>query len=322
MLGAARIVDRVPHAKIVEPIGSARMLAARNQERIDHTLPRYQGFARTLELGVEKAEVERGIMDDERCVPEKGNQIVRHFGEEGLILEEFLAQPVNRECFRRHAALGIEVSVEGLAGRYAIDQLDAADLDQTMAVQRIKTRGLGIEHNFAHNRPRAGRVAYESPALSRILATTWRMSRTWARACSNDCELSTIKSARCRFSASGSCLAMSAENFSSVIPGRSKARRRCSSGGAETTTTASQQSWPAVSNSSGTSSTTTDAPPPCASTRNLSLAFLPTGSTMASSRAIAAASPTAMAASLTRSTLPPEVAPGNAVSINGTASPS
>ena len=46
MLGAAGIVDRVPHAKIVEPIGPARMLAARNQERIDHALARYQRTGR------------------------------------------------------------------------------------------------------------------------------------------------------------------------------------------------------------------------------------------------------------------------------------
>src|SRR5208282_5741856 len=121
MLGAAGIVDRIAHAKIVEPIGPAGMLAARNQERIDHTLARYQGFTRTLQLGVEKAEVERGIMDHERRVTEKSNQIVGHFGEESLILEELLAQAVNGERFGRHAALGIEVGVEGLPGRYAID---------------------------------------------------------------------------------------------------------------------------------------------------------------------------------------------------------
>ena len=40
MLGAAGIVDRVAHAQIVEPVRSARMLAARKQQRIDHALAR------------------------------------------------------------------------------------------------------------------------------------------------------------------------------------------------------------------------------------------------------------------------------------------
>ena len=115
------------------------------------------GLAGSLKLGIEKAEIERGIVNDERCVAEKSNQIVGHFGEEGFILEELLAQAVNGERFRRHAALRIEIGVECLSGRYAIDQLDAADLHQTVAVQRIETGGLGIEHNLAHEqRPRTG----------------------------------------------------------------------------------------------------------------------------------------------------------------------
>ena len=74
--------------------------------------------------------------------------------------------------------------MEGLAGGYPVDQLDAADLDQAMAVQRIETRGLGIEHNLAHesSQTAASNVAHESAARPRILATTRRMSRTWARA--------------------------------------------------------------------------------------------------------------------------------------------
>ena len=47
-----------------------------------------------------------------------------------------------------------------------IDQLDAADLDQTVAVQRIKPGGLGIEHDLAHESPAAGVAStrYELPA--------------------------------------------------------------------------------------------------------------------------------------------------------------
>ena len=153
MLGASRIVDRIPRAEIVQPVRSAGMLAAGNQERIDHAFAREQRPAGALELGVEKSHVECGVMDDQRRVAEKGDQIVGDFREEKLVLEELIAEAVDRERLGRHAALGIEIAVKGLAGRYAVDQLDTADFDQTMAVQGIETRCLGIEHNLAHLSP-------------------------------------------------------------------------------------------------------------------------------------------------------------------------
>ncbi len=126
------------------------MLTARDQERVDRALARDQRPAGALELGIDKADVERGVVDDQRRIAQKGDQVVRHLGEKELVLEEVIAEAVHRERLRRHAALRIEISVERLAGGDAVDQLDAADLDQPMAVQRIETRGLGIEHNLAH----------------------------------------------------------------------------------------------------------------------------------------------------------------------------
>ena len=38
------------------------------------------------------------------------------------------------------------------ARRDAIDQLDAADLDDAMAVERVEPRRLRIEHDFAQKR--------------------------------------------------------------------------------------------------------------------------------------------------------------------------
>jgi hypothetical protein len=57
---------------------------------------------------------------------------------------------MHRECFRRHVALWIEMPVKGLAGRHAIEDLDAADFNQPIAAQRIKAGGFSIENDFAH----------------------------------------------------------------------------------------------------------------------------------------------------------------------------
>ena len=108
------------------------------------------GRPSAFELGIEKAKIERRIVDDKRRIAEKGDQVVSRFGKKRLVLEELLAQAVNREGLRRHAAFRIEVSVERVAGRDAIDQLDTADLDQAMAIQRVETGRLGIKHDFAH----------------------------------------------------------------------------------------------------------------------------------------------------------------------------
>ena len=48
--------------------------------------------------------------------------------------QELVATGHGREGLARHVALGIEVDVVGLAGRDVVDQLDAADLDQPVAL--------------------------------------------------------------------------------------------------------------------------------------------------------------------------------------------
>ena len=59
-------------------------------------------------------------------------------------------EPVHLEGLVRHVALRIEVAVKHLAGRHAVEQLDAADLDQPIAAQRIEAGGFGVENDFAH----------------------------------------------------------------------------------------------------------------------------------------------------------------------------
>src|SRR5690348_6135943 len=43
--------------------------------------------------------------------------------------------------------------MEGLAGRNAVEELDAADLHQPIATQRIEAGRLGVEHDLAHGHP-------------------------------------------------------------------------------------------------------------------------------------------------------------------------
>ena len=126
------------------------MLTACDQERVDHPLAGYSGTAGAIQFGVEEAEIEHRIMRNELGVAEKGDELFHFVGEQRLILEEFAGQGVNLKCGFRHVAFGIEVTMESLAGRETIDEFDAADLDQAIALGRIEPCCLGIENDLAH----------------------------------------------------------------------------------------------------------------------------------------------------------------------------
>ena len=85
------------------------------------------------ELGIEKIEVEGGIVNDEQGIAEKVQELVDHGGEDRLVAEKVDAEPMNGQRFRRHVALGINVAVKARAGRDVMQELDAADLNDAVA---------------------------------------------------------------------------------------------------------------------------------------------------------------------------------------------
>ena len=50
-----------------------------------------------FEFGIEKAEIEHRIVGDQRRVAEESDELVGHVGEQRLVLEEVVAQAVDRE---------------------------------------------------------------------------------------------------------------------------------------------------------------------------------------------------------------------------------
>ena len=134
MLGAARIVDAIARAQIVEPVRPRRVLAAGQQQRIDQPFARDRRPLHALELGNQEAVIEAGIVDHQRRVADENQEIVDDVGKARLVLQERRRQPVDGEGFRRHLALRVEIAVEGRAGRDPVEQLDAAELDQAMAL--------------------------------------------------------------------------------------------------------------------------------------------------------------------------------------------
>ena len=88
MLGSTGVVDAVARAQIIEPVGSRRMLAARQQQGVDQALARDQILACTLQLAVQKAEIEGRVVGDQGGIPEEGQQLLGDLGKGRLVLEK------------------------------------------------------------------------------------------------------------------------------------------------------------------------------------------------------------------------------------------
>jgi hypothetical protein len=103
-----------------------------------------------FELGVEEADVERGVVDDHLGAGQKAQQVVGHLGELGLVGQKFIGQAVDAGGLLAALALGVEVDMAGLAGEPAVDHLDAADLDDAVAALGAQAGGFGVEEDLSH----------------------------------------------------------------------------------------------------------------------------------------------------------------------------
>src|SRR5687767_14986945 len=124
------------------------MAAARQRQRVDDAAARKRRTADALQLGVDEAQIERAVVGDERRVADELQELVDNLRKPGLVLQELVAEAVHGEGFGVHLAVRAQVAVKLTAGGNAVDDLDAAQLDQAIAFGRIKTGGLGVEHDL------------------------------------------------------------------------------------------------------------------------------------------------------------------------------
>ena len=72
----ARVVDAVVLAERIEADAGAGVAVARNLDRVDHRVGE-RGQLRLLELEVEKADVERRVVRDERRIADEAEELAR-----------------------------------------------------------------------------------------------------------------------------------------------------------------------------------------------------------------------------------------------------
>src|SRR5205809_3293195 len=151
MLDTVAAVDPKTHAQGVEAMLGAGMPGAREGQRVDHAAHGHSLPSAALQFGIKEAEVEAGIVRDQRTVLDEIEQLLGSVGEQRLVRQEDGRKAVHHLRLERHVAFGVEIAMEVPPGLDAIDDLDAADLDHAVASKRIETRGFGVEDDFPHN---------------------------------------------------------------------------------------------------------------------------------------------------------------------------
>jgi hypothetical protein len=150
VLCAARIVDAVSGAEVIETIRSRRVLAACQQQRIHEPLTRDQFALRTLKFSTQKRVIESGIMNHKWGIADEGKKIVHDVGKPPMSFQKFGRKAVDRESLSGHVALWINVGVERRPGWYPVEQFDAAQFNKPMTLGRIEPSRFGIKDDFTH----------------------------------------------------------------------------------------------------------------------------------------------------------------------------
>ena len=150
MLHPVTAIDAEPHAQAIEAVLRPGMTCPGDHQSIDHPARADFRPAAMAKLVIEEAEVESGVVRDQRRVGDELKQLFRPFRETRFVRQEDGAQAVNRFGFAWHRPFGIEVSVEVAAGLDPVEHFDTADLDHPVAAGGVEAGGLGIENNLPH----------------------------------------------------------------------------------------------------------------------------------------------------------------------------
>src|SRR6266536_408712 len=167
MQRAMRVVDSEPLAQRIEVVALAGEHLAREAQRVGEL--RVHASAHLMsghsKLKVEKSDVERRVVND----PLGATREIEELGDD---VAEFrlAAQVVPRLAmdFGRaevDVALRVDEELDHAAGRAAVDDLEAGQLDDPMALQRIEAGRLGVEDDLTHFSYQPSAVSCQQPRL-------------------------------------------------------------------------------------------------------------------------------------------------------------
>src|SRR5207253_444606 len=148
-----RVIDVVALAERIEAVALTRMELARERERVEHLadggdLARLAGQPR--ELGIEKRDVEGGVVDHELGAGEELEQLIGDLSKARLPVELGARDAVHRERAVVDLALGVQVPVKGTPRGTAVHELDAPDLDDAVIELGLESGRLGVQDDLPH----------------------------------------------------------------------------------------------------------------------------------------------------------------------------
>ena len=148
--GAVGVVDAEALAESIQRRRGSGKFPARHLHGIDGPGHRHGRKAQSLELGIEKLQVELGVVDDQPRVGEELQQLGHDLGKDRLVGEESRGEAVDSLRLGRHLAIRLQIALELAARRQMVDQLDGRDLDQPVTGIGIEAGGFSIENDLAH----------------------------------------------------------------------------------------------------------------------------------------------------------------------------
>src|SRR5690606_34851254 len=102
------------------------------------------------QLVVQEPDVEGGVVDHQLGAVDELQELVDDLREAGLVGQEIQGQAGDLLCALLELPVRVDVLVVGAACRAALDELDAADLDHSVAALPAQAGGLGVQDDLAH----------------------------------------------------------------------------------------------------------------------------------------------------------------------------
>lgn len=150
VLHAMAAVDTEADAEGVEAVLRSWMLRTRKREGVDHAAHAHRGTTAAFELDIQEAEIECGIVCDQRRIFDEVEELLDFLEEARLVRKEDRRKTVDCLRIARHLPFGIEISVEMPASFDAVVNLYAADLDHAVTTGGAQASSLSVENDLPH----------------------------------------------------------------------------------------------------------------------------------------------------------------------------
>src|SRR5690625_7168725 len=120
---------------------------------------------------VQKTNIEWSIMNDQLCATHKVEKFIRHFHEPRFIPQEFIGDAMHRDGTFIYFSVWLQITVKMVVGGPTVNQLHAADVDDSVTLTRFKSGCFRIQHNLSHCEPSCylGAIACASACIWSIV---------------------------------------------------------------------------------------------------------------------------------------------------------